>query len=62
MPSISAMDGATQESICVTGASLAGKGIIVVISNEFINDIITIIKSLKNLIVLIDGVSNKTWN
>ena len=61
MPSISAMDGATQESICVTAASLAGKGIIAVISNEFIN-IITIIKSLKNLLVLIDGVSNKTWN
>ena len=39
------------------GAVRAGKGFTLYISNEDINDIIKIIKSLKNLVVLINGVN-----
>ena len=39
------------------GAVRGGKGFTLYISNEDINDIIKIIKSLKNLVVLINGVN-----
>ena len=42
----------------------AGKGFTLLISNKDMNDIIKIVKSLKDLGVLIDGVTEtvKTWN
>ena len=51
----SAIDGATQRNIRGKGIVRAEKGINLVISNEDINGIIKIIKSLKNSSVLIDG-------
>ena len=55
MALISALDGATQRNIRGKCVVRAEKGINLVISNEDINGIIKIIKSLKNSCVLIDG-------
>ena len=55
MALISAIDGATQRNIRGKCIVRAEKGINLVISNEDINGIIKIIKSLKNSCVLIDG-------
>ena len=52
----SAKDGAAKRKTCGWGVIRAGKGITIVIWNEHIN-IARIIKSLENLGVLIDGVS-----
>ena len=65
MASASAIDGAIQRKMrgrgaittSATGVIKARKGITVVISNENMDDIIRILKSLENSGVLIDGVS-----
>ena len=56
MASASAIHGAIQRKMCGRGVIRAGKGIILVILNENMDDIIRIIKSMENLGLLIDGV------
>ena len=48
MESASAIDGAIQRKICETGVIKARKGITLAISNEDMNDIIRIMKSLEH--------------
>ena len=55
--SASVIDGAIQIKMLGRSAMRAGKEITLVILNEQLDDIIRIIKSLKNSGVLIDGVS-----
>ena len=57
MASASALDGSILRKMRVRGVAKAGKGITLVISNEDIDDIIKIIKSLENSGVLINGVT-----
>ena len=54
MRSASAIDCATQRKM--RGVTRAAKGIMLVISDQYMDDITRIIKSLENLRVLIDGV------
>ena len=61
MASASAIGGAIQRKICGKGVITAGKGIILVILNEDVDDIVRIIKS-ENSGVLIDGVSKTVKN
>ena len=58
MASTSAIDGAIQRKICGKGVTKGGEKITLIISNEGMDDIIKIIKSLENTGVLIDGVSD----
>ena len=55
--SASVIDGAIQRKKCGRGVIRAGKRITLVTSNEDIDDIIRIVKSLENSGVLIDGLS-----
>ena len=57
MVSSSAINDAIQIKMPGKGVTRAGKGIPLVISNEDMDDIIRIIKSLENAGVLIDGVT-----
>ena len=54
MTSTSAIDGAIQRKLCGNSVIREAKGIILVISNEDINDVIKIIKPLQNSGVVID--------
>ena len=54
MTSTSAIDNAIQRKLCGNSVIREVKGIIVVISNKDINDIIKIIKPLENSGVIID--------
>ena len=57
MASTSVIDGAILEKMRRNVVTKAGKGIILVISDEYMDDIIRIIKSLENSSVLTDWVS-----
>ena len=57
MASTSVIDGAIIEKMRGNVVTKAGKGIILVISDEYMDDIIRIIKSLENSNVLTDWVS-----
>ena len=57
MVSASAIDGAIQRKMRGQGVVRAGKGITLVISNEDMNYIIRIVKSLENSGVFVDEVS-----
>ena len=57
MESASTIDGAIQRKMRGQGVARAGKGITLVISNDDMDDIISIIKSLENSGILIDGIS-----
>ena len=57
MASTSVIDGAILEKMRRNVVTKAGKGIILVISDEYMDDIIRIIKSLEISSVLTDGVS-----
>ena len=54
MTSTSAIDNAIQRKLCGNSVIREVKGIILVISNEDINDVIKIIKPLQNSGVVID--------
>ena len=57
MASASVIDGAIQRKMRAQGVVKTGKGITLAISNEDMDDIIRIIKSPENSLVLIDRVS-----
>ena len=57
MVSVSTIDGAIQRKMLGGGVVRTGNGIVLVISNEDMDDIIRIIKALENSHVLVDGVS-----
>ena len=59
MASVSAIDSAIQIKMCGKVVVRAGEGITLIISNEVMDDIIRIIKSLENSGILISGVSMK---
>ena len=57
MVSASVIDGAVQRKMCGRVVVNTGKRILLVISNEDMNDIITITKWWENLGILMDGFS-----